>query len=58
MKRYRVLNPRNIPDGVPVIGYGQQSWAAGEVFEAPEGFDADGRLLREGYIEEVKRGEK
>lgn len=55
-KQYRVLNPRNIPAGVPVIGYKEHAWEAGEVFEAPPGFDADGRLEREGFVEVVKNG--
>ena len=56
-KKYRVLNPRNIRKGVAIIGYTRDGettrWYEGDVFEAPDGFDPDGRLLKQGYIEEV-----
>ena len=51
---YRVLNPQGIPAGVPIVSYGKGGvvthWYEGDVFEAPVGFDSDGRLLREGYL--------
>ena len=57
-KQYRVLNPRAIPAGVPIIGFNTAgksfSWNEGELFTPPAGFDADDRLLREGFYEEVK----
>lgn len=59
-KRYRVLNPRGLRAGTPLIGYtpasnpeAVQRWYEGDVFEVPPGFDRDGRLLRDGFVEEV-----
>ena len=57
VRHYRVLNPRGIPAGIPVVSY----WAGGEqchlyegnVADIPENVDSDGRLLRDGFIEEV-----
>jgi len=58
-----VLNPRGIEatdaagNRVPIIGYSKGGedylWYEGDVFTPPEGFDSDGRLLREGFYEEV-----
>ena len=56
-KKYRVLNPRKLAKKVPIIGFtldgNTTHWYEGDVFEPPDGFDPDGRLLQDGYIEEV-----
>ncbi len=36
-KKYRVLNPRNHPEGVRVISYQDLEWFPGEEFVTPSG---------------------
>lgn len=59
-KKYRVLNPRGIREGVPLISYrkGDVSLVLydGDIFTPPPGFDSDGDLLRQGCYEEVTDG--
>ena len=69
--KYRVLNPHGHPaeingERVPICGHDVKTpsgliketlrYYEGDVFEAPKGFDADGRLLREGFVEVVQDG--
>ena len=51
-KRYRVLNPNGIPQGIPILSWQDFNWFEGDVLEPPPGMNID-RILREGYIEEV-----
>ena len=58
-KKFRVLNPRSIPSDQPILGYRDKDgavhqWYEGEEFSPPAGFDSDGRMLADGFIEEVK----
>lgn len=57
-RKFRVLNPRGItgPNGerVPLVGFGDKAWYEGDVIDPPPGFDADGRLEREGFLEVVR----
>ena len=55
-KKYRVLNPRQMPKGAWIVRFGEERWYEGDVFSAPRGFDKDGRLLRNRFIKEVKGG--
>lgn len=59
-KMYRVLNPRNIPTGVHIISFQKGEWLVrwyeGDVIFLPDGIDTGGRLIREGYLEEVEDG--
>ena len=61
-KKYRVLHPSHLgPGEIILLNYRTKegkllTFGEGDVFEKPVGFDADGRVLREGFYEEVKDG--
>lgn len=57
-KRYLVANPRNIPEGVPVISYApdNKDWNEGDEFVKPASMkdDAVKRWVDGGYLVEKK----
>ena len=55
-KKYRVLNPRGMANGTWIVRFGKERWFAGDEFAPPKGFDKDGRLERNGFVERVKAG--
>lgn len=53
--RYRVMNPNQIPKGVPILSWRESNWYEGDMLDPPPGMSVE-RILREGYIEEVEDG--
>lgn len=54
-KNYKVLNPKAIPAGIPILSWLDFNWYEGDVLECPEGMDVK-RVLAQGYVEEVSDG--
>lgn len=52
---YIVRNPRGIPQGRHILRVGDERWYEGDRFDPPAKCDIK-RLLRDGFIEEVKDG--
>ena len=57
-KKYKVLNPLEMPKGVRLIEFHGKEWFEGDEFTRPPGMSDYGmdRLIREGKIEEAGRG--
>ena len=53
--RYKVLNPNEIPPGVPILSWRDRDWYVGDILEPPPGMSVE-RILGEGYIVEVNDG--
>ena len=54
-KTYRVLNPKNIPKGIPILSWREFNWYEGDIFSCPEGMSVE-RILAQGFVEEVTDG--
>lgn len=54
-KRYKVINPGDIPKGIPLLQWQAFTWYEGDVFEVPNGMSIE-NLLRKGCVIEVKDG--
>ena len=54
--KYRIGNPKRIPEGIRILAYGDKDWFEGDEFVQPAGFtDVNvARRIREGFIVEVK----
>ena len=55
IKKYRVLNPNNIPKGIRLIAWKGKEWFEGDEFVPPRELNPE-RLLQNGHIEEVTGG--
>ena len=53
--KYKVLNPKSIPQGIPILSWKDFNWYEGDVFECPQGMKVE-RILAGGYVMEVKGG--
>lgn len=54
-KKYRVLNPKNIPAGIPLLSWRDFNWFEGDTFTCPEGMNIE-RVLAQGYVQEITGG--
>jgi hypothetical protein len=48
-KKYVVGNPRDLPEGVPMISWREYTWYEGDEFQAPDGLKFQ-RLIDQGYL--------
>jgi hypothetical protein len=56
-KKYRVLNPRNLPAGAWIIRFGSERWYEGDEFTPPKGMGLE-RFLAQGFLKEVGDGKR
>ena len=57
-KKFKVLNPNDIPKGVPLMEFQGKEWKEGDEFVRPTTMSDYGfqRLISQGHIVEVRSG--